>query len=185
MVSAGLEGVVAAATELSLVDGEHGELVIAGYPIEELAEHATFEETTWLLWHGRLPSARELAAFHDVLKDSRDLPDAAAGLLQECARKRLAPMEALRIAAGTLSLSSDAPHAIVARVPTIIAAYARLLGDAVPIPPRADLRHAANFLYMLRGDTPAKAAAVANRAGAHVAARLGCSLAMPYEGDLA
>ncbi|HTL45062.1 MAG TPA: citrate synthase/methylcitrate synthase [Vicinamibacterales bacterium] len=154
MVSAGLEGVVAAATELSLVDGEHGELVIAGYPIEELAEHATFEETTWLLWHGRLPSARELAAFHDVLKDSRDLPDAAAGLLQECARKRLAPMEALRIAAGTLSLSSDAPHAIVARVPTIIAAYARLLGDAVPIPPRADLRHAANFLYMLRGDTP-------------------------------
>jgi citrate synthase len=51
MVTPGLEGVVAATTRLSHVDGDRGELVIAGYPVGELAEHATFEETTWLLWH--------------------------------------------------------------------------------------------------------------------------------------
>jgi len=55
MVSSGLEGIIAASTRLSHVDGERGELIIAGYPVGELAEHATFEETTWLLWHGDLP----------------------------------------------------------------------------------------------------------------------------------
>ena len=154
MVSAGLDGVVAAATELSLVDGERGELVIAGYPVEELAGHATFEETTWLLWHGRLPSASELAAFTSALANVRELPAATAALLRECARGPVAPMDALRMAAGTLSLASDAPEAIVARVPTIIAMYARLVEGQPPIPPRADLGQAANFLHMLRGATP-------------------------------
>ncbi len=60
MVHSGLEGVVAATTALSDVDGERGELVIAGYRVDELAQRATFEETTWLLWHGRLPSEPEL-----------------------------------------------------------------------------------------------------------------------------
>ena len=59
-VHPGLDGVVAAATALSDVDGERGELTIAGYPLQELAPHATFEETTWLLWHGTLPDAAEL-----------------------------------------------------------------------------------------------------------------------------
>ena len=59
-VNSGLEGVVAATTRLSHVDGERGELIIAGYPIAELAPRASFEETTWLLWHGELPSAAEL-----------------------------------------------------------------------------------------------------------------------------
>jgi citrate synthase len=58
VVNSGLEGVVAAVTRLSHVDGERGELVIGGFPIDELAAHATFEETTWLLWHGELPSAQ-------------------------------------------------------------------------------------------------------------------------------
>ena len=63
MVSNGLEDVVAAATRLSHVDGEAGELIIAGYPVAELAANATFEETTWLLWHGERPSPRELDSF--------------------------------------------------------------------------------------------------------------------------
>ena len=67
MVINGLEGVVAAATRLSHVDGERGELVIAGFPVAELAQHATFEETTWLLWHGELPSERQLDAFRAEL----------------------------------------------------------------------------------------------------------------------
>ena len=67
MVNNGLEGVVAAATHLSHVDGERGELIIAGFPVDELAAHATFEETTWLLWHGDLPSERQLATFRAEL----------------------------------------------------------------------------------------------------------------------
>ncbi len=154
MASAGLEGVVAATTELSLVDGERGELVIGGYAIEELAGHATFEETTWLLWHGRLPTAPELTEFRGALSTERQLPPAADILLRDCARARVAPMDALRMAADTLSLTSAEPHAIVARIPTIIALYARLLQSREPVAPRPDLAHAANFLYMLRGDVP-------------------------------
>ena len=56
MVNSGLEGIIAATTRLSDVDGERGELTIAGYDVAELAAEATFEETTWLLWHGELPS---------------------------------------------------------------------------------------------------------------------------------
>jgi len=154
MVSSGLEGVVAATTELSLVDGERGELVIAGYRIDEIADRATFEEATWLLWHGQLPSASELTAFQARLARARDLPAATAALLQECARHEAAPMDALRMAAGTLSLVSDEATGIVARIPTIIAAYWRLLQRQEPVAPRDDLGHAANFLYMLRAELP-------------------------------
>ena len=154
MVSSGLEGVVAATTELSLVDGERGELVIAGYRIDEIADRATFEEATWLLWHGQLPSASELTAFQARLARARDLPAATAALLQECARHEAAPMDALRMAAGTLSLMSDEATGIVARIPTIIAAYWRLLQRQEPVAPRDDLGHAANFLYMLRAELP-------------------------------
>ena len=154
MVSSGLEGVVAATTELSLVDGERGELVIAGYRIDEIADRATFEEATWLLWHGQLPSASELTAFQARLVRARDLPAATAALLQECARHEAAPMDALRMAAGTLSLVSDEATGIVARIPTIIAAYWRLLQRQEPVAPRDDLGHAANFLYMLRAELP-------------------------------
>jgi citrate synthase len=154
MPNAGLEGVVAAATDLSLVDGERGELVIAGFPIEELAGHATFEETTWLLWNGRLPSAAELAAFHRTWAAARELPGATAALLRQCAGQHVPPMDALRMGVDTLSLASRQPAEIVAPVPTIIAAYARLEQGREPIAPRQDLGHAANFLYMLRGEAP-------------------------------
>src|SRR6476469_466349 len=103
-VSSGLEDVVAATTELSDVDGERGELTIAGFPVGELAAHATFEETTWLLWHGDLPSAAQLEAFHAELASNRTLSPATIALLHECARATLDPMDALRIAAGTISL---------------------------------------------------------------------------------
>jgi citrate synthase len=154
MPNAGLEGVVAAVTELSLVDGERGELVIAGFPIEELALHATFEETTWLLWNGRLPSAAELSAFQQTLGAARSLPTATMSLLRECAQRGVSPMDALRMGADTLSLTSLEPAGLVARVPTIVAAYARLVQGREPIAPREDLGHAANFLFMLRGEVP-------------------------------
>src|SRR5262249_38834816 len=95
---AGLEGVVAATTRLSHVDGEAGELVIAGFPVGELAANATFEETTWLLWHGDLPSPDQVADFRAELASQRALPAAMLTLLRECARARVDSMDALRIA---------------------------------------------------------------------------------------
>lgn len=154
MVHSGLEGVVAAATRLSHVDGERGELIIAGYPVDVLAERATFEETTWLLWHGALPSPAELSRFRADLAAHRALPTATLALLHECARNNLHPMDALRTAAGTISLQSDEPAVIVACLPTIVAAYSRLRAGKEPLEPRRDLAHAANFLYLLSGREP-------------------------------
>jgi citrate synthase len=155
MATSGLEGVVAATTRLSDVDGERGELVIAGYPVGVLAEHASFEETTWLLWHGALPAASELEAFRAELAGQRVLPPATLDLLADCARRGIDPMDALRIAAGTISMVSGEAVAIVARFPSIVAAFSRMRRGAAPVEPRADLGHAANFLYMLNGEAPA------------------------------
>jgi citrate synthase len=154
MVNSGLEGIVAATTRLSDVDGERGELTIAGYDVAELAAQATFEETTWLLWHGELPSGRQLEAFRSELAAKRGLPPTTVALLRECASARIDPMDALRIAAGTISMVSDDACAIVAQCPTIVAAFRRLRQGGEPIPPRPDLGHAANFLYMLDGQPP-------------------------------
>jgi len=154
MVQSGLEGVVAATTRLSDVDGERGELIIAGFPVAELAARASFEETTWLLWHDALPTAAELSAFRRELADERDLPAATMTLLREAVRAGADAMDALRMAVDTVSIAGRSATAIVARCPTIIAAFWRLGRREEPIAPRADLSHAANFLYMLDGETP-------------------------------
>ena len=154
MAIGGLEGVVAATTQLSHVDGARGELVIAGYQVDELAERATFEETTWLLWHGDLPSVVELDIFGRALAVARDIPDATLAVLRDCALRHLDVMTTLCMAVGTLSLVPEEATGIVARVPTIIASYWRLRRGHEPVAPRGDLGHAANFLYMLSGDLP-------------------------------
>ena len=150
----GLEGVVAARTRLSHVDGERGELIIAGYPLAELASHASFEETTWILWHGRRPSPAELDDFRRDLAARRALSPAMVALLRECASANAAPMDALRIAAGAISLESEDPATIVAQLPSLVAGYERLQRGREPLPPRADLGHAANYLYLLTGEIP-------------------------------
>lgn len=156
MATGGLEGVVAATTRLSEVDGERGALTVAGYPIDELAGRATFEETTWLLWHGALPTATELDGFRADLAGRRELPPALLTLIAECAGAGQDPMDTLRTAAAALSLvsSGDEPPAIVARFPTIVAARWRMGRGEAPVPPRRDLDHAANYLYMLSGREP-------------------------------
>jgi citrate synthase len=158
----GLEGVVAATTRLSSVDGEAGVLLIAGFPVEELAPRATFEEAAYLLWNGALPSASELAALSRRLASRRELPAAAIGLLHEAARRRVPVMDALRMASGALSLVEGAGSApredaliLVAAFPTIVATYWRLLAGKEPLAPREDLGHAASFLHLLTGDEPA------------------------------
>src|SRR5918997_3512382 len=101
---AGLEGVVAAETRLSSVDGEAGELIVAGFPVEELAGRASFEETVYLLWHDVLPDAEQLAAFREALAGRRALPPATVELLRAVAAEGVPAMDALRMAAGTVSL---------------------------------------------------------------------------------
>ena len=153
---AGLEGVVAARTRISGVDGEGGVLTLAGFPVEELAGRATFEEVVYLLKNGDLPDAGELAAFRAALAGRRGLPGATADLLRAAAARGVAGMDALRMTAGTLSLdvSDDPALDLVARFPVIVAAYHRLLNGKEPVPPDPDLGHAANYLYMLSGVAP-------------------------------
>lgn len=158
----GLEGVVAATTRLSSVDGEAGILLIAGFPVEDLAPVATFEETVYLLWHGVLPRREELEPFARRLAVYRALPEATVDLLRAAARRRVAPMDALRMAAGTLSLASESGGGdpredgmlLVAAFPTIVATYWRLLDGQEPLEPRQDLGHAASYLYLLTGEEP-------------------------------
>jgi citrate synthase len=156
----GLEGVVAATTRLSSVDGEAGELLIAGFPVEELAPRAWFEETAWLLWNGSLPTADELEELRRRLAGRRALPTATLDLLRTAARRRVPAMDALRMAAGTLSLIDGAGDpqedavTLVAAFPTVVAAYWRLLRGEEPLAPREDLGHAASFLYLLSGEEP-------------------------------
>ena len=153
---AGLEEVVAAETRLSGVDGEAGELILAGFPVEELAGHASFEETVYLLWHGSLPDAGQLAAFREELAGRRTLPPATMELLRTVAAEGLPAMDALRMAAGTVMpcASDEEATALVARMPTIVAAYGRMLEGEEPVEPDPELGHAANFLYMLAGEVP-------------------------------
>jgi citrate synthase len=153
-VSSGLEEVVAATTRLSHVDGEAGELIIAGFPVGELAANATFEESTWLLWHGELPTSAELTAFRAELAAHRNLLPATLALLRECASHGLDEMDALRAGIDTVSLVSSEAVAIAAIAPTIVAAYSRLKAGKEPVGPRDDLGHAANYLYMLSGEVP-------------------------------
>lgn len=160
----GLEGVIAAQTSLSSVDGEAGELIIAGFPLEELASKATFEETVFLLWNGDLPNAEQLTTFRQELAARRFLPEATLNLLRAMAAERVPVMDALRMAASTLSLRAPGERnldescrdaqVLVARFPTIVAAHWRLLRGEEPILPRTDLSHAANYLYMLSGKVP-------------------------------
>ncbi|HIP73287.1 MAG TPA: citrate synthase/methylcitrate synthase, partial [Anaerolineae bacterium] len=159
----GLEGVVAAQTKLSRVDGMAGELIIGGFAVEELAAQATFEGTVYLLWHGRLPTAPELSDFTSCMAMLRPLPAATLTLLENIAVENVPVMDALRMAAGTLSLDADEGDqeqlglAIVARFAPVVAAYWRLRHGRQPINSDPGLRHAANFLFMLTGNQPGPA----------------------------
>jgi citrate synthase len=154
---AGLEDVVAAETRLSGVDGEAGELTIAGFPVEELAGRASFEEVVYLLWNDELPDAGRLAEFRERLAGRREPGRATSDLLRAVSAERVPVMDAVRMAAGTVSPGTDgeeAALALVASLPTIVAAYWRMLGGKEPVAPDPELGHAANYLYMLTGEVP-------------------------------
>jgi citrate synthase len=163
-VAAGLEGVVVASTRLSEVDGARGRLIIGGFPVEELAPRARFEEVLFLLWHGRLPSAAECDALCSGLAAQRALPDATLWLLHAAARTGVAPMNALRMGlasltpedagAGDRAAQERVALTLVAAFPTVIATYWRSrAGLSVP-PLRRDLGHVAHYFWLLTGEEP-------------------------------
>ncbi len=162
----GLDGVVAAQTRLSHVDGQNGVLIIGGYELKELAGKVTFEEAAYLLWKGQLPTKDEARKLTQEIAALRTVPEAAMNVVRDAVRKKAPPIDALRMACATLSLDLANPNDIspaaefenakmlVARFPTIVAAHTRLLAGEEPIAPRTDLSLAANFLYMVFGKEP-------------------------------
>src|SRR5512133_439649 len=100
----GLADIVAAQTRLSAVNGRKGELIIAGFPVEELAGKATFEEVAYLLWNDTLPTVSQLDDFRGALRAQRALQGTAIDVLRAAAERHLSVMDALCLAAGTLNL---------------------------------------------------------------------------------
>jgi citrate synthase len=125
-----------------------------------LAATATSEEVAYLLWHGRLPTTDELTRFKQELAAHRALPQATLNLLRAAAKRTVPTMDALRMAIASLDLDL-APEqleiGLVARTPTIIAAYGHLRRGQEPLQPHPELDHAANYLYMLHGEPPGPA----------------------------
>ncbi|QCC49814.1 citrate synthase/methylcitrate synthase [Halapricum salinum] len=163
-INRGLEGVPVAATRLSSIDGETGELIIGGFELPELATNATYEETLYLLFHDQVPDSEELAAFRTDLAEQRSIGPAVHAVLQRAAEEEKPAMDALRMGAAAANLGhedgepdEDAKR-VIAAFPTIVAAYWRYRQGNEPVAPDPDLGHAANYLYMLTGERPAEAA---------------------------
>lgn len=161
----GLAGIPAAESAVSYIDGQVGVLEYRGFPIEVLAEHSTFEETSWLLLHGRLPNQAELSAFEAELAEKRKLPQAVLDTIATLPKEGH-PMAALQ--AGYAALGMNSPHCgvldeqermdaitrLIAATPTLVAAFARARKGLPFIEPDASLSTAANFLWMLNGEKP-------------------------------
>jgi citrate synthase len=164
----GLEGVLVAESSLSFIDGDEGTLIYRGYTIEDLARNASFEEVVYLLWHGELPDAAELERFAAAMAEERHLDDDVDRLVRDLAAADEDPMAALRTIVSTLSahdpdvdgdptdeaVNLRKGRRITAKIPTALAAFARLRNGNDPVAPRAGLGHAENFLYMLNGEEP-------------------------------
>lgn len=156
----GLQGVSVANTRLSRVDGQGGELIIAGYRLDDLAPNAIYEETLYLLWHNRLPDADELTAFQAELAQLREIPDITYDVLRQAVNANRPMMEAIRMGADVSHLDIDSASPddlatyLVARMPTIVASYWRLSQGHEPIASDSRLSHTANYLYMLTGEKP-------------------------------
>lgn len=156
-VREGLEGVVSTATRLSEVDGAAGRLLLAGYPVEELAPRASCEEVLFLLWHDRLPDGGELAGLRRDLAARRRLPTRVEELVRTAVGDGAPPMDVLRMAVAAMPTGDNETATalgLVAAMPALVAAGHRLGRGLEPVEPRADLDHAASFLHLLEGAEP-------------------------------
>jgi citrate synthase len=160
----GLKGVVIDETESSKIDGAFGRLIYRGYDIHDLAEKSTFEEVCYLLWHGKLPTQKELDDMSRSLAENRALPPQILQIIDLV--KATHPMDVLRTAVSALAAfdpdtEDHSPKTnlrkairLTAQTPTIVAAHERIRKGRKAVPPDPSLNHAANFLYMLRGEKP-------------------------------
>ena len=161
---AGLEGVVATQSRLCYIDGEAGILSYQGYRIETLAEHATFEEVIYLLWHGRLPKQAELDELKSALVAHRALPSGIEAFLKSVPRG--SAMHVLRTAVSMLALDDPDPNDVtvagaakkairlMAQTATIVTSFDRLRNGRSVVPGDPALSFAGNFLYTLTGKKP-------------------------------
>lgn len=165
VVDRGLEGVVVGSTQLSNVEGAIGRLTYRGYDIDDLAPNATFEEIVHLLLYGHLPNRHQLDVLKRELAACRALPEPLVNAMQNVP-KTAWPMDVLRTIVSGLGLFSpvnaqgehlsDVHTALelIAKMPTIVAAWDRIRRGLDPIGPRADLSQAGNFLFMRSGKMP-------------------------------
>ena len=165
----GLTGVYFDRSPCTFIDGKAGELRYRGYSIHDLAEHSSFEETGWLLLNGDLPTKQQLETFDAELRAARKLPAPVLDIIRST--KDGHPMDVLRTAASALAVfdqetSDNSREAtlrkgirLTSQVPMIVAAHARIRAGLDPVPADATLSHAANLLWMLRGEKPSADAA--------------------------
>ena len=168
-INRGLKGIYFERSGVSHIDGAKGELLYRGYTIHDLAEHSTFEEVCYLLIHGELPNADQLAEFDAALKAARELPGEVHEIIRAC--KDGHPMDVLRTAVSALAaLEPDSQETgeeaflrngirLTAQVPMIIAAHEAIRNGRDPVPADPSLSHAANWLWMLKGEKPSEDAA--------------------------
>jgi len=161
----GLEGVIAAETALSLVDGEGSRLLYRGIPVHELVEGSHFEEVVYLLWNDQLPHADELKSFKNELIKHRTVEPEVLEILKTFPKKAH-PMGVLRTAVSLLGLYDPQADQVdlennrrkafrlTAAFPTLIALFHRYRKNQEPIAPDPKLSHAANFYYMMQGKKP-------------------------------
>lgn len=160
----GLEGIVAATSSVSSIIDDT--LTYVGYPIDDLAENATFEEVIYLLWHKKLPNRAELDELTKQIAEEAAVPADFYNHFKLYPIDKVHPMGALRTAISLLGLYDDEADVmseeanyrkairIQAKIPTIVTAFSRIRKGLDPVSPRSDLSFAANFLYMLTGEEP-------------------------------
>ena len=156
----GLEGIVAATTALSKVEGTAGRLIYRGYNIHDLATKTSFEEIAHLLWFGHLPNKTELADLKAKLVAERTLPTCVSKIISDLPTT-VEPMDALRTVASAWGASAikgkptiEQAIALTARFPLFLAAFHRLRSGQEPLESQPELGHAANYLYLLTGKQP-------------------------------
>lgn len=167
---AGLEDIVATSSRICFLDGDRGVLAYCGYDIHDLARHATFEETCFLLWHGRLPRRPELGDLQSQLAAARPLPEPILRLMKMLPPSQGDGMDALRTLTSALGhydpdAADHSPAAsyrkavrLTAQLASLVATWGRMQQGGGPIAPDPAMGHAANFLYMLSGTRPSATA---------------------------
>ncbi len=157
-----MENIEVLETSISSINGEKGILMYRGYDINALAEKSSFEEVAYLIWHGKLPTQKELDDLDNMLKENRELPASIKHIITKLP-KDANVMSVLQTLISSLGMQDKVKEdnltkaiKITAKIPTLIAAVSRERKGLGLVGPRKDLTHAGNFLFMLKGEEPSE-----------------------------